>query len=277
MHLIRAAYDALPPGGAFVVVENLIDDARRENAFGLMMSLNMLIEFGDAFDFTGGQAPGRRRRRVAPPEQQRPQRHSAKRSATSSTSRPARHALARRRAGATTAWHRVHLDLEGCPERLRSCGRSSAGSTGRNARDHPCRPGRPRSAARGRSGRRGSAPGRRCRRRYTCSRLRLDRVEPDGRDRGPVPGERHRQLQLDALRLPDEVENLLQFLRREALGGGRGGSSCRRGRHVRTIQAREPGPADGSDYQGSVRLVKARPLSAAGLSPPVQIITPSFN
>lgn len=53
MHLIRAAYDALPAGGAFVVIENLIDDARRENAFGLMMSLNMLIEFGDAFDFTG--------------------------------------------------------------------------------------------------------------------------------------------------------------------------------------------------------------------------------
>ncbi len=52
MHLIRAAYDALPRGGAFVVVENLIDDARRENAFGLLMSLNMLIEFGDAFDFT---------------------------------------------------------------------------------------------------------------------------------------------------------------------------------------------------------------------------------
>jgi 2-polyprenyl-3-methyl-5-hydroxy-6-metoxy-1,4-benzoquinol methylase len=52
MRLIRAAYEALPPGGAFVVVENLIDDARRENAFGLMMSLNMLIEFGDAFDFT---------------------------------------------------------------------------------------------------------------------------------------------------------------------------------------------------------------------------------
>ena len=53
LHLIRAAYDALPPGGAFIVVENMIDDARRENAFGLMMSLNMLIEFGDAFDFTG--------------------------------------------------------------------------------------------------------------------------------------------------------------------------------------------------------------------------------
>jgi hypothetical protein len=52
MHLIRSAYDALPEGGAFIVIENLIDDARRENAFGLMMSLNMLIEFGDAFDFT---------------------------------------------------------------------------------------------------------------------------------------------------------------------------------------------------------------------------------
>lgn len=51
--LIRKAYDALPEGGAFVVIEALIDDARRENAFGLLMSLNMLIEFGDAFDYTG--------------------------------------------------------------------------------------------------------------------------------------------------------------------------------------------------------------------------------
>lgn len=58
MHLIRSAYDALPDGGAFIVVENLIDDARRENAFGLMMSLNMLIEFGDAFDFTGSDFAG---------------------------------------------------------------------------------------------------------------------------------------------------------------------------------------------------------------------------
>ncbi|MDQ3032028.1 MAG: acetylserotonin O-methyltransferase [Myxococcota bacterium] len=52
MHLIRSAYDALPEGGAFIVVEALIDDARRQNAFGLMMSLNMLVEFGDAFDYT---------------------------------------------------------------------------------------------------------------------------------------------------------------------------------------------------------------------------------
>jgi hypothetical protein len=58
MHLIKAAYDALPEGGAFIVIENLIDDARRENAFGLMMSLNMLIEFGDAFDFTGADFAG---------------------------------------------------------------------------------------------------------------------------------------------------------------------------------------------------------------------------
>lgn len=53
MHLIRAAYDALPPGGALVSIEALIDDARRQNVFGLLMSLNMLIEFGDAFDYSG--------------------------------------------------------------------------------------------------------------------------------------------------------------------------------------------------------------------------------
>ena len=51
--LIQAAYEALPPGGALVAIEALIDDARRENVFGLLMSLNMLIEFGDAFDYTG--------------------------------------------------------------------------------------------------------------------------------------------------------------------------------------------------------------------------------
>ena len=51
--LISAAYDALPDEGAFIVIEHLIDDARRDNVFALMMSLNMLIEFGDAFGFTG--------------------------------------------------------------------------------------------------------------------------------------------------------------------------------------------------------------------------------
>jgi hypothetical protein len=53
MHLIRAAYDACRPDGALVAIEALIDDARRENVQGLLMSLNMLIEFGDAFDYTG--------------------------------------------------------------------------------------------------------------------------------------------------------------------------------------------------------------------------------
>lgn len=53
LQLIQSAFDTLPPGGALVAVETIIDDERRENVFGLMMSLNMLIEFGDAFDFTG--------------------------------------------------------------------------------------------------------------------------------------------------------------------------------------------------------------------------------
>ncbi len=58
MMLIRKAYDALPEGGAFIVIETLIDDARRENAFGLMMSLNMLVEFGVAFDYSGADFDG---------------------------------------------------------------------------------------------------------------------------------------------------------------------------------------------------------------------------
>ncbi|HKP58599.1 MAG TPA: methyltransferase [Polyangiales bacterium] len=58
LHLIRSAYAALPEGGAFVAIENIIDDARRQNAFGLMMSLNMLLEFGDAFDFSGADFDG---------------------------------------------------------------------------------------------------------------------------------------------------------------------------------------------------------------------------
>jgi cyclopropane fatty-acyl-phospholipid synthase-like methyltransferase len=53
--LIRKAYEALPENGAFVVIEALIDDARRENVFGLLMSLNMLIEFGDAFDYSAAE------------------------------------------------------------------------------------------------------------------------------------------------------------------------------------------------------------------------------
>jgi len=58
LQLIQAAYDALPEGGAFAAIENIIDDGRRSNVFGLTMSLNMLIEFGDAFDFTGRDFDG---------------------------------------------------------------------------------------------------------------------------------------------------------------------------------------------------------------------------
>lgn len=53
LRLIQKAYDALPEGGAFIVYEALIDDDRRENALGLLMSLNMLIETSGGYDYTG--------------------------------------------------------------------------------------------------------------------------------------------------------------------------------------------------------------------------------
>jgi precorrin-6B methylase 2 len=58
MHLIRAAYDALPANGALVAIEAIIDDERRKNTFGLLMSLNMLIEFGDAIDYSAADFQG---------------------------------------------------------------------------------------------------------------------------------------------------------------------------------------------------------------------------
>jgi precorrin-6B methylase 2 len=50
--LIKKAYAALPAGGALIVIENIIDTDRNHNAFGMMMSLNMLIETGTGFDFS---------------------------------------------------------------------------------------------------------------------------------------------------------------------------------------------------------------------------------
>src|SRR6185295_14142062 len=50
--LVRKAYDALPEGGAFIVYEAIIDDDRRANPLGLLMSLNMLIETKGGFDYT---------------------------------------------------------------------------------------------------------------------------------------------------------------------------------------------------------------------------------
>ena len=51
--LLDKAYQALPEGGGLIVFEALIDDERRQNAFGLIMSLNMLIETPGGFDYTG--------------------------------------------------------------------------------------------------------------------------------------------------------------------------------------------------------------------------------
>ncbi|MGD9850771.1 MAG: methyltransferase [Nitrospirales bacterium] len=51
--LIAKAHEALPKGGALIIFESLIDDERRENTFGLLMSLNMLIELPGGFDYTG--------------------------------------------------------------------------------------------------------------------------------------------------------------------------------------------------------------------------------
>jgi hypothetical protein len=56
--LIGKAYRALPAGGAFIVYESIIDDDRSKNAFGLMMSLNMLIETPGGFDYTGADCMG---------------------------------------------------------------------------------------------------------------------------------------------------------------------------------------------------------------------------
>ncbi|RTE53083.1 methyltransferase [Arenibacter aquaticus] len=50
--LIKKAYNSLPTGGALVVIENIIDNDRRKNAFGLLMSLNMLIETTEGYDFS---------------------------------------------------------------------------------------------------------------------------------------------------------------------------------------------------------------------------------
>jgi O-methyltransferase domain/Dimerisation domain len=56
--LIRKAYDSVPKGGALVIYESIIDDDRSKNAFGLLMSLNMLIETPGGFDYTGADCIG---------------------------------------------------------------------------------------------------------------------------------------------------------------------------------------------------------------------------
>lgn len=56
--LLKKAYDALPKGGALIVHESIIDDNRSTNAFGLLMSLNMLIETPGGFDYSGADCTG---------------------------------------------------------------------------------------------------------------------------------------------------------------------------------------------------------------------------
>ena len=56
--LLAKAHQALPKGGALIIYESLIDDERRQNVAGLLMSLNMLIETRGGFDFTGRDCIG---------------------------------------------------------------------------------------------------------------------------------------------------------------------------------------------------------------------------
>ena len=56
--LIQAAWEALPVGGAFIAYDAMIDDDRRSNTFGLLMSLNMLIETPGGFDYTAADCRG---------------------------------------------------------------------------------------------------------------------------------------------------------------------------------------------------------------------------
>ena len=56
--LITKAYEALPEGGALLAYDSMIDDDRSKNVFGLLMSLNMLIETPGGFDYTGADCVG---------------------------------------------------------------------------------------------------------------------------------------------------------------------------------------------------------------------------
>jgi hypothetical protein len=53
MMLLKKAYHALSAGGALIVYEHLIDDERRKNVNGFLMSLLMLVETQGGFDYTG--------------------------------------------------------------------------------------------------------------------------------------------------------------------------------------------------------------------------------
>ena len=51
--LLGKAFEALPKGGAVIAYDPILDDDRRANTFGLLASLNMLIETKGGFEYTG--------------------------------------------------------------------------------------------------------------------------------------------------------------------------------------------------------------------------------
>jgi hypothetical protein len=53
--LLQKAFDAVPGGGAVLAYDAIVDDQRRENAFGLLFSLNMLIENREGAEYTGAE------------------------------------------------------------------------------------------------------------------------------------------------------------------------------------------------------------------------------
>jgi len=56
--LLKKAFEALPPGGALIVHDRLIDDERRFNVDGLLFSLNMLLMNAGGSNFTGADCIG---------------------------------------------------------------------------------------------------------------------------------------------------------------------------------------------------------------------------
>src|SRR5215471_1473480 len=55
LDLLAKAHRALPDGGALIVYESLIDDDRRTNTFGLLLSLGMLLVTHAGIGYTGTQ------------------------------------------------------------------------------------------------------------------------------------------------------------------------------------------------------------------------------
>ncbi|MFJ4849560.1 MULTISPECIES: methyltransferase [unclassified Streptomyces] len=54
--LLRKAYEALPAGGTLIVYDAMIDDGRRHNTYGLLVSLNMLIDTEGGSEYTVADA-----------------------------------------------------------------------------------------------------------------------------------------------------------------------------------------------------------------------------